>query len=150
MHNTAASQARSLKIASRCSFVRKFSGHHSKLKLVMNLIRVLHLNQILGRSYFSLPQKCDLFNLVTVSLQTVIGMRMVEWEADRMARWEVHNNLGDDKNMGAPVLRPCVASGNANATGLDQESENNHILSQYEDKRASCRSRLKGRTMLTA
>ena len=51
----------------------------------------------------------------------MIRMRMVEWDADRMVRWEAHNNLGDDKNMGTPVLGPCVASGNLNATGLDHE-----------------------------
>ena len=37
---------------------------------------------------------------------------MVEREADK--------KLGDDKNIGAP----CVASGKANATGVDRELEN--------------------------
>ena len=45
---------------------------------------------------------------------------------------------------------PCVASGNGTTTGLDRESENNHLLSQYDHRRASCRSRLRGRTMFTA
>ena len=48
-----------------------------------------------------------------------------------------------------PVLGPCVASGNVTVTGLDREWENNHLLSQY-DIRTCCRSRLRGRTMLTA
>ena len=40
---------------------------------------MFRINQILGQSYFSLI-KFDLFGLV--SLQTMIGMRMVEREAD--------------------------------------------------------------------
>ena len=54
-----------------------------------------------------------------------------------------------DSDSQLPVLGPCVASGNVTVTGLDRESENNHLLSQY-DIRTSCRSRLRGRTMLTA
>ena len=51
------------------------------------------------------------------------------------------------RNIALAMLGPCVASGNATATGLDREWENNHLLSQYDDRRACCRSRLRGRTM---
>ena len=54
---------------------------------------------------------------------------------------------GTDCESQLPILGPCVASGNATATGLDREGENNHLLSQYDDRQASCRSRLRGRTM---
>ena len=56
---------------------------------------------------------------------------------------------GTDCESQLPVLGPCVASGNVTVTGLDRESENNHLLSQY-DIRSCCRSWLKRRTMLTA
>ena len=52
---------------------------------------------------------------------------------------------GTDCESQLPVLGPCVASGNVTVTGLDRESENNHLLSQY-DIRTCCRSRLRGRT----
>ena len=54
---------------------------------------------------------------------------------------------GTDCESQLPILGPCVASGNATATGLDREGENNHLLSQY-DIRTYCRGRLRGRTML--
>ena len=82
MRNTAASQDRSLKIEPRCSITCKISCHSIKQRflflILLNLSEV-SINQILGRSYFSL-KKGDLFSLV--SLQTMIGMRMVEREAD--------------------------------------------------------------------
>ena len=56
---------------------------------------------------------------------------------------------GTDCESQLPVLGPCVASGNVTMTGLDRESEKNHLLSQY-DIRTWCRTRLRGRTMLTA
>ena len=58
---------------------------------------------------------------------------------------------GTDCESQLPVLGPCVASGNVTVTltELDREWEKNHLLSQY-DIRTSCRSRLRGRTMLTA
>ena len=56
---------------------------------------------------------------------------------------------GTDCESQLPVLGPCVASGKVTVTGLDREWEKNHLLSQY-DIRTSCRSRLRGRTMLTA
>ena len=95
MRNTAASQARSLKIASRCSFnVCTISGHCNKQRLPFLLsLSEFCINQILGRSYFSL-RKGDLFSLV--SLQT-----MVEREA-------ADKNLGDDKNMGWFIALHCT------------------------------------------
>ena len=56
---------------------------------------------------------------------------------------------GTDCESQLPVLQSCVASGNVTVTGLDRESENDHLLSQY-DIRTRCRSRLRGRTILTA
>ena len=44
-----------------------------------------------------------------------------------------------------PVPGPCVALDNVTVTGLDRESENNHLLSQ-NGIRTCCRSRLRGRT----
>ena len=78
--------------------MRKISGHSSKQRHPFLLsISEFCINQILGRSYFS-PRKGDLFSLG--SLQTMIGMRMVERKADRMVRWEADKNLGDHKNIG--------------------------------------------------
>ena len=50
---------------------------------------------------------------------------------------------GTDCESQLPVLGPCVASGNVTMTGLDRESEKNHLLSQY-DIRTCCRTRLRG------
>ena len=52
---------------------------------------------------------------------------------------------GTDCESQLPVLGPCMASGNLTVTGLDRESENNHLLSQY-DIRTCCRGRLRRRT----
>ena len=52
---------------------------------------------------------------------------------------------GTDCESQLPMLGPCVASDNVTVTGLDRESENNHLLSQY-NIRTCCRSRLRGRT----
>ena len=93
MRNIAASQDRSLKKEPRRSFMRKISGYSRKQRfpflILLNLSEV-HINQILGRSDFSL-KKFYLFGLV--SLQTMIGMGMV------IVKREVDKILGDDKNI---------------------------------------------------
>ena len=93
MRNTATSQDRSLKIEHRHSFLRKISGHSSEQRfpflILLNLSEV-RMNQILGRSYFSL-KKFDLFSLV--SQQTMIGMGMVVVKREAMVRWEAHKNM---------------------------------------------------------
>ena len=75
-------QARSLKYHLVVRFnARKISGHFNKQRFPFLLsLSEFCINQILGRSYFSL-RKGDLFSLV--SLQTMIGMGMVEREADK-------------------------------------------------------------------
>ena len=82
------------------------------------------------------------------SLQSQITLVSLDlgWDRETVAGGE---RRGTDCESQLPVLGPCVASGNVTMTGLDRESEKNHLLSQY-DIRTCCRTRLRGRTMLTA
>ena len=61
--------------------MRKISGHTSKqrIRFFLLILSEFCINHILGRRTFSL-RKFDLFSLV--SLRTMIGMRLVEREAD--------------------------------------------------------------------
>ena len=77
-----------------CLFMCKISAHSSKQRfpflILLNLSEV-RINQILGRSYFSL-RKFDLFSLV--SLQTMIGMGMV------VVKREADGQVGGGQKLG--------------------------------------------------